>query len=173
MATPAAAAQAGADAESLVPVPFTPPAGVTATTVTFRVYMPQFRFHAFNPFTVDVPADLPTSRRLEGSIIGKVCVQSGVYLRQEHACLSDGITGMPLPYDMPFETLLKCVQGRTLNLWLHQWTETYRLAKRLEACLTATGPINTPIYTAPPPALMNEPSASDGASPPAQRRRLQ
>ena len=183
MATPAAAAQAGADAESLVPVPFTPPAGVTAPTVTFRVHMPQFRFNAFNryyPFTVDVPADLPTSRQLKENIIGKVRAQSGVDLRPEHACLSDGIAGMPLPDDMPFETLLS-IADRTLNLWLNQWTASYRFALRHEAGLTATEPMNTrgvaaPIYTggvAPPPALMNEPSASDGGPPPAQRRRLQ
>ena len=72
-----------------------------------------------------------------------MCVQSGVYLRQEHACLSDGITGMPLPYDMPLETLLECVEGRTLNLWLNEWTDSYRFAMRHQAGLTATGPINT------------------------------
>ena len=66
MATPAAAAQAGADAESLVPVPGAEAqAGVTATTVTFDVYMPQFDRAAFSPLTVDVPEDLETAGLLK------------------------------------------------------------------------------------------------------------
>ena len=40
---------------------------------------------------------------------------------------------MPLPYNMPFETLLECVAGRTLNLWLHQVTDSYRHAMRYQA----------------------------------------
>ena len=154
-------------------------------TLAFDVYMPQCSYEVFTPFTVNVPANLSTSGWLKDHIIGVVSARSGLDLRQEHACLSDRITGMPLPFDMPFNALLECVQGswpgRRLNLWLNQWTASYRLAMRLEAGLTATGPINTrgvapPIYTggvAPPPGLNVEPSASDGGPPPAQRRRLQ
>ena len=139
-------------------------------TLAFDVYMPQCSYEVFTPFTVNVPANLSTSGWLKDHIIGVVSARSGLDLRQEHACLSDRITGMPLPFDMPFNALLECVQGswpgRRLNLWLNQWTASYRLAMRLEAGLTATGPINTrgvapPIYTggvAPPPALMNEPT---------------
>ena len=29
---------------------------------------------------------------------------------------------MPLPYNMPFETLLQSVTGKSLNLWLNLWT---------------------------------------------------
>ena len=59
-----------------------------------------------------------------------VCRRSGVYLRQGHARLSDRITGMPLSYHMPFEMLLESVNGKSLNLWLNEWTDSYRFAIR-------------------------------------------
>ena len=73
--------------------------------------MPQFVPDAFSPFTVDVPKDLKTAGHLKEHIIGMVCKRSGVYLIRNHAILSDRTTGMPLPYNMPFETLLECVAG--------------------------------------------------------------
>ena len=98
MTTHGETAQAGADA---APVPGAEAqAGVTATTVTFDVYMPQFVQEvpdAFSPFTVDVPKDLKTAGHLKEHIIGMVCKRSGVYLIRNHAILSDRITGMPLP----------------------------------------------------------------------------
>ena len=66
MATDGETAQAGADA---APVPGAEAqAGVTATTVTFDVYMPQLVQEVpdafkenLSPFTVDVPKDLKTA----------------------------------------------------------------------------------------------------------------
>ena len=116
-----------------------------------------------SPFTVDVPKDLKTAGHLKEHIIGMVCRRTGVYLRQWHARLSDRITGMPLPYNMPFETLLESVTGKSLNLWLNLWTDSYRFAITFQirlglqafytdgvapsAGLTATTGGVAPIYT--------------------------
>ena len=132
-----------------------------------------------SPFTVNVPANLSTSGWLKDHIIGMVNKRSGLHLAQQQACLSNRITGMPLPFDMPFEALLGGVQGnwpgRRLNLWLNQWTASYRSAMRHEADLAASEADSSDVdrRVAPPPVLMNEPSASDCGPPPAQRRRLQ
>ena len=134
MTTDGETAQAGADA---APVPGAEAqAGVTATTVTFDVYMPQFVPDAFSPFTVDVPKDLKTAVHLKEHIIGMVCKRSGVYLIRNHAILSDRITRMPRPYNMPFDTLLESVTGKSLNLCLNLWTVSYRFALRYQAFYT-------------------------------------
>ena len=128
MATDGETVQAGADA---APVPGAEAqAGVTATTVTFDVYMPQFVPDAFSP------KDLKTAGHLKEHIIGMVCKRSGVYLIRNHAILSDRTTGMPLPYNMPFEALLESVTGKSLNLCLNLWTVSYRFALRYQAFYT-------------------------------------
>ena len=110
-----------------------------------------------------MPADLKTSGYLKDHIIGMVNKRSGLYLTQQEACLSNRISGMPLPFNMPFKALLECVEGRPLNLWLNPWTDSYRDAMRYQAGLTAAGGV------APLPAL---PSIYTGGVAPGSRRRL-
>ena len=84
--------------------------------------------------TVDVSKDLKTAGHLKEHIIGMVCKRSGVYLIRNHATLSDRITRMPRPYNMPFDTLLESVTGKSsLNLCLNLWTVSYRFALRYHA----------------------------------------
>ena len=77
------------------------------------------------------------------------------------SCLT-GSQGCRCPDNMPFETtLLQSVTGKSLNLWLNLWTDSYRLAIQIRlglqafytdgvapsAGLTATTGGVAPIYT--------------------------
>ena len=141
-------------------------AGVTAAS--FDIYMPQFNPVAFPPFVVG-GNDFPTVGHFKEHVIQLVCSKTGVYLRQQHAIFSDRSTTMPLPYNMPWSSLLDLGRPRALNLWLHSWTDSHRYATRYQAGLTAAprpfvhaGMIAPPDESAERPAklmrLSNEPS---------------
>ena len=88
-----------------------------------------------------------------------------MFLTQNHAILSDRMTNMPLPYNMPFETLLEHVTGKKLNLWINVWTPSYRFALRHQALNTAP-PAGLTATTAGVPVIYTPGDA------PGSRRRL-
>ena len=135
-------------------------AGVTAAS--FDIYLPQFNPVAFPPFVVEVTT-FPTVGHFKEHVIQLVSSKSGVYLRQQHAIFSDRTTGMPLPYDMPWSSLLQLGRSRALNLWLHSWKDSHRHATRYQAGLTAAPGPSVPAGVFSP---------VDSGEPPASRRRL-
>ena len=112
-----------------------------------------------------MPLDLRTAGHLKWWLIDMVCSTSGVYLLQQHAILQDKKTTMPLPYDMPFQTLLEHVPGKELNLWINVWTPSYRFALRHQALNTAP-PAGLTATTAGVPVIYTPGDA------PGSRRRL-